>query len=310
MAVRPDPVDELVLTEAAAWLVRLQDEGRTPAVEAGLREWLAEPAHAHAFDKVTATWEVIPGAWDRRAGPAPARINAPMLVAAAVMAVVIGGLALLLPAHDPSYETRVGQQQIVTLADGTHVTLNTASRLVVSYRRGERRVRLVRGEALFEVTKDARRPFSVEVGDARVRALGTTFMIRSDPGATAVTLMEGKVEVAKTRPLEHPRPLAVLEPGERFTLSGSGAGVLDRPNAEAVTAWRRGQVIFDDVTLVSAAAELNRYSENRIAVDPTVGAMRVSGAFRYNDLQEFGEVVAKLHGLTLRQEGVTFTLHR
>ena len=233
-----------------------------------------------------------------------------MLVAAGLMALVICGLALLLRPDDPTYETRVGQQKIVTLADGSHVTLNTASKLLVSYRRGERRVRLARGEALFEVAKNPSRPFSVQIGDARVRALGTTFMVRAGPGSTAVTLLEGSVEVAKARPMERVRALAVLKPGERFTLAGADTGVLDRPGIGTVTAWRRGQVIFDDVSLAAAAAEMNRYSENRIAVDRAVGAMRVSGAFRYNDLKEFGEAVAKLHNLNLRQEGVTFTLQR
>ena len=107
-----------------------------------------------------------------------------------------------------------GSEYSLTLADGTQVWLNAASRLrfFTSDRGRERRVWL-EGEAYFEVAHDARRPFIVESGGQSIRVLGTRFNINSYEGDRAIytTLVEGSVAIA---------PLAgggevTLEPGQQ-----------------------------------------------------------------------------------------------
>ena len=311
-----DMTTDLAIAEAAAWLARLQGEGRTPATEAAFKDWLADPAHAKAFSRATETWEIIPGAAalrpERAARPmhhSRPRLGrrggllAPALVAATLIVAVVGAGAAFL-ARDPVYATAVGHQQSLTLDDGTRVALNTGSRLVVDYSRATRRVRLERGEAMFEVIKDARRPFIVVAGDEQVRALGTAFVVRRDRGRVAVVLVEGRVEVSrKAQDQAKPVRLAVLSPGERLTVRADAGVALDRPKLEAATAWRRGQVMFDDSSLIDAVAELNRYGGAQVVVgDPSLAGLRVSGVFAAQDPDAFAEAVAQLHGL--RREAV------
>ncbi len=316
-----DKKQEEARADAATWLVKLQDDARSPDLEAAFREWLdADPLHRDAFDKATELWELMPGiAAMHRIGaanenPAPAKTSnfkiAVAVAAALVLAPVAAGYVLL--NLKPSYETETGEQRTVTLSDGTHIALNTNSRLTVLYSHGFRRVRLDRGEAMFDVTHDANRPFIVLVGDDQVRALGTAFVVRRKTTGAAVTLLRGKVEISRDgqvvqaslfQPKPAPQPLAVLTPGDRALITEDAPVVLDRPPLEAATAWRDGEVIFSDTRLADAAQELARYGgRNVVLASPAIADLRVSGVFSTDKPEEFAEAVAKLHGLHVEQQ--------
>ena len=310
-------IAEVTLAEAAAWLARLQRPDRTPATEAAFQEWLREPAHFRAFARATDTWEVIPGAVKlsperRRASRRPGRLRwrAPgglglALMAGSVAVVMACGALTFHLVRDPVYATRIGEQQIFTLSDGSRVALNTDSHLEVAFTETERRVRLEHGEAMFEVTKNPDRPFVVQAGEEQVRVLGTTFTVRNDGRKVAVTLVEGRVEVTRQAPSQaRPAPVAVMKPGERLTIRADAGAAVDRPRIEAVTAWRRGEVMFDETSLIDAAAELNRYGGPQIQVgDPELASLRLSGVFQTHDPMEFARAAAALHGLRLESEG-------
>src|SRR4029077_19161785 len=91
--------------------------------------------------------------------------------------------------------TDIGERSLLVLADGSKVTLNTASAVHADYTGPERRVTLVRGEAFFDVAKDHTRPFVVSAGSRNVIAVGTAFDVRLQDRRVRVTLVEGKVRV-------------------------------------------------------------------------------------------------------------------
>ncbi len=301
--------------EAAAWLARLHGPYRSRDTDAALKAWLkADAAHEQAFERATEIWDLIPGA-DLREVPAPAphyrsRRGVLAMAAGGLALIAIGGGYTLL-SRPPVHETPVGGQQVVMLDDGTRVSLNTDSRISILYSEAERRVRLDRGEAMFEVMRNRARPFIVMAGDEQVRALGTTFIVRHDRGGRmAVTLIEGRVEVSgRTR--AGPTRIAVLIPGERVTVTPSAGAALDRPSIEAVSAWRRGEVVFEDTSLIEAAEELNRYSGDRLVVaDPSLASLRISGVFSTNDIGEAAEAIAALHRIRVRRDGADIRLTR
>ena len=92
--------------------------------------------------------------------------------------------------------TSVGERKTVTLPDGSEVTLNTDSELIVRYTSDHRRVILERGEVLFDITGESSRPFTVELDTRSSTVLGTRFNIRKLPGyELSVAVFEG-TEVA------------------------------------------------------------------------------------------------------------------
>lgn len=314
--------------EASVWIARLHGPDRSPDMEAGFRRWLAErPENAQEFEGLTEVWDLLPASVPSRAAtrlerwerseearelqamrerrPARSRPRAVFALAAcAALALAAFGALRFWP--DPAYATAVGEQRIVRLDDGTRISLNSDSRVSVAYADGERRVRLARGEALFDVARDPGRPFVVAVEGHRVTALGTSFVVRRDEGRVAVTLIEGRVVVESASvPAGRgaaagaaPPPAEVLAPGQRITLAASAPPRIDAPQLETVTAWRRGEVLLDDTPLAEAVAEMNRYDRTPIVIDrPEARALTVSGLYHTGDSAGFAESVAQMYGL-------------
>lgn len=316
--------------EAAAWIARLQSPDCCPETEAALADWLElDAAHRHAFDRATEVWGMIPAAALRQPAavsrPAPARRpreRAPFVSAAlrwspalAASLVLLLAVGVLLLGGAGGFSTAVGEQQMATLDDGTRITLNTDTRLHVRYADDLRSVALDRGEAMFEVAPNPRRPFVVTAGDTRVRALGTSFIVRRARGSVVVTLIQGKVSVTDTaaRPDGGPKAAGstILAPGERLTLTDEAGSLIDRPSIETVTAWRRGQAVFADTPLSDAVAELNRYGGPRVVLDdPRLASLRVSGVFATNDTVEFATAIAALHGLQVHHSRAEVVIAR
>ncbi len=304
-----------IAAEAAAWLARLESQGRTPATEAGLRAWLgADADHRRIFERVVDSWAIIPGAAALLGQPAAANDDAPAgpgrrlrgralgLAASLLLATfLIGGWYLQRPL---AYATAIGEQKVATLADGSRVALNADTRLSIHYDDQGRSVELDEGEAMFEVVRDPDLPFRVVAGSRVVTALGTSFIVRRRGDMVVVTLLSGKVRVDK-RNMPDPRAPAVatiLAPGERLTAAPGAPELITQTSLEAATAWRRGQVVFDDSSLSAAVAEFNRYGGTPIDLaDPRLGSLSISGVFATNDPAEFASAVAALHDLRVER---------
>lgn len=220
------------------------------------------------------------------------RIGYAMLASAAsiVLAVTLV-LFVNLTTAPVVYSTMVGEQRTIILPDQSLVRLNTNSRVAVDYDDNERRLRLERGEALFEVVKDPVYPFKVYAAKGVAVAVGTKFnVVATDSGAT-VTVIEGQVQVIPNADLKASRlPFSLddqqlLQDGETITYDDSGrmerAGIGD---TERINAWQEGKLAFSNMRLQDAVAEHNRYTQVKIVVgDKTLNSMLVSGVLRIGD---------------------------
>lgn len=331
----PEPsarVTPEIAAEAAVWVTRLHGPQRTRQMEQECLAWQQRSAvHREAFERCTDTWEGVPRvtlasafvaarAQDGHEGAGVWHLGTLRWAsAAALVLAVIAGTAGYEHWRDRGvYATGVGEQQLVVLDDGTRMTLNTDTQVRVDLEPKQRAVSIRRGEALFEVAKDPLRPFVVRAGGSEVVAIGTVFDVRFAPragggkDALAVTLIEGRVALQPVAGASGLAPAHAVRmmAGERVRLSGSQVGPdqaarpeLDRPNLEQVVAWKRSEAVFDDVSLVDAVSEMNRYSRTPITLLRPSGFadMRVSGVYRTGDTAAFATAVAALHGLQVQQ---------
>jgi transmembrane sensor len=329
-AIPGDEVPDALIAEASVWIARLHGPDRKDA-ERGLRRWLERGSdHARAFGLVADTWEETENLqrvmrWETPP-PSSAHIRrrrpltvARLATAAAVIVVLAIGAAFYW--HLSGISTGIGEQRQIALEDGTRVFLNTASRISVSYDEHERRVELKEGEVLFEVAKQPQRPFVVRAGDREIRALGTSFAVRRDASGhrVSVTLVEGSVSVSASRSsgiagllAAAPAPAAAgaqapqsisLSAGQRLTFSPDARVTVDMPELDEVTAWRRGQVVLDDMRLADAVAELNRYSGVQLVVEqPQTAALLVNGLFQTGDSESFAIAMEQTYGLRIVKE--------
>jgi transmembrane sensor len=331
---RPNVTREIA-AEAAVWIARLHGPSRTPQMEQECRAWQASsPAHRAAFERCTDVWQDIPrigvatayeGVASRRAAStrsSGARREAAwrwIVTSAAAGALAVAAVAVLHWRGENAYRTNVGEQRLVVLADGSRMLMNTDTRLRVDFATSQRTVDVSQGEAFFEVTKDAQRPFVVRIAGSEVVAVGTAFSVRYAPSPHAddrlvVTLVEGQVKV---RPAVHqagdalaPTQPVLMKAGDRLLLDRSSRDAaapvavrVDRPNVERVMAWKRSEAVFDETSLKDAVAEMNRYDRTPIVLLDGLDAsdLRVSGQYRTSDSVGFASAVAALHGLSLHE---------
>jgi transmembrane sensor len=279
--------DDHARAEAAAWIS-------------------ADPANAVAYARMDAVWD---SARCLRAGPElaidlgaqdlePARPRWSATrrgFAAGLIAAAGAGVGLAVPSvrrllFGQSIHTAIGERRDVALADGSIVRLNTASRVQVRMTETARIVRLIDGEALFDVAHDENRPFLVDVGHARIRAVGTEFNVRIRSELVELTVTEGTVAVAET---DERRPLD----DQMHVTAGHGALIrrgmvarasLDSESFRQRTAWREGVIELDGNTVEQAVTEFNRYRDKPMVVgDQAIATMRVGGRFGISESEKF-----------------------
>ena len=282
-----------VQAEAAVWLARLRSEERTAVDEAAFRAWLNEDErHAVAFEHLQAAWDAA-GAYVRMPGPEPLRegISRRLVLGASagLAAAAAGVIAWVRTDSGLRYRTGPRERRQFALADRTQVTLDGDSAMEVRFSGSARQVTLERGRAYFDVAHDPSRPFIARAAGHEVIALGTAFEIDHASAALAVLLVEGKVAVRSAR------DEAFLRPGDRLVIRGNATASRDRPDLARLTAWQRGQLIFDGDRLVDAVAQMNRYSSRPMAVaDPLLRDRQLSGAFSTGDPGAFARSVGLL----------------
>jgi transmembrane sensor len=222
----------------------------------------------------------------------------------AASVIVAAGLGWwLTPSRPEQFQTTVGEQRSVMLADGSRVTLNTASKIEVRLQADHRVVQLLQGEALFEVAHDAQRPFEVHAGNVVVRAVGTQFDIDRRAMRTAVTVVEGRVAMIAAD--SYTGNLPVLSAGDRVVVDSAGPGALEHDvNLAEATAWTQHQLVFHHRPLGEVADEFNRYNVGRIEIrSPSLREQEVTGTFRSNDVASFVAVLAGIPGVQVVDGG-------
>lgn len=295
MASRATPAE--IDDAAADWIWRLDREGRTPELEAELASWRAQDSrHEGALLRAEAVWLTLDQTL--RVTPLrPARSrSAPLLKRRGVLlgagSSLAAGFAALYFGLGTRYDTTLGEIRRVPLKDGSTAAINTASAVDIAFTPKVRRVKLLRGEAWFQVAKNAEVPFVVEAGRARVQAVGTAFAVRALGQGAEVLVSEGVVEAW----VEGARDKAIrIAAGGRAVIADNAVqAVASGPSeVDRALAWRDGKIDLAGETLAAAVTEFNRYNSRRIVVsDPELAEQRLYGVFRTDDPVGFSRSVA------------------
>ncbi|MBP6506868.1 MAG: FecR domain-containing protein [Opitutaceae bacterium] len=309
---------------AAHWRMR-QDLGLAPAEQAEFAEWLgASPAHATAWLDVNATvqafarlrsngqTEELAAELERRRQHRNWRNLWRTATGLAAAAAVVCGLVFFFP-QPPAPESAAGSTSPVliraerrTLPDGSQVTLNSGAAIAVNYTVARREVRLLKGEAFFNVVKDAAHPFVVFSGEVAVHAVGTAFAVQLSGGAVDVLVTEGKVAVGRTdeNPIDGSKSSTPAEPvmlkaGNRLVVAGDlpqdevlQPRAVDAEEISRRLAWSRPRLQLLDTTLSDAIALLNRENgKTTIMAEPSVAKLRLTGTFQADDARGFVQLL-------------------
>lgn len=229
------------------------------------------------------------------------------LIGGAAAAAACLAVALLRP-HAADFQTGVGEQRRVTLADGSVAQINTDSALDVTYMPDRRRIDLHQGEAWFQVAHNRQRPFEVQAGPVHVRATGTAFSVRRRAEGVQVIVSEGRVlawvEGSPQAPLAIAMGEQVLIPTAATSAPGAAAPRPTETRIADALAWRQGEIALNGETAAQAALEFNRYSTRSLRVEnPQAARYQLVGYFQTNQSLEFAQAVARLTHTSVSQNG-------
>jgi transmembrane sensor len=276
--------DDPIKHEAYEWLIRFMSGEMKPADVDAMKTWFGQsPAHAAAYAEVRRVWQAISPAasavmqhqgratlFEGAAVAPPRALSRRGLIAGGLAATAAAaGYLVVRPPFDlwPSfaeltadYRTGIGEQRRITLADAVSLDLNTRTSIIIrSQAEDTNRIELVSGE-LAAFADAAASPLTVLAAAGRVTATKANFNLRCIGGEVRVSCVKGDLEV------ERPGITLSLAAGQQVDYRGQGTGAVAAMNPDMVTAWQRGQLIFDATPVAEVIDEVNRYRPGRIVL--------------------------------------------
>ena len=325
----PPPDKQSINQQACAWIVRLDSREPTAEDRAALHQWMRQsPQHKAEIERLAKLWgqlNVLAELAVPHEKPQFHRLprnRSPWVAVFAIAATLVVSLGVLfqtglvnrlLPGGPQIYVTVVGEQKRIPLKDGSIMLLNTNSRAEVDYSAETRQVRLLSGEAHFEVEHDAERPFLVHAGNGTVRAVGTAFSVYVKRDVVNVTVTEGTVELKTAARPSDPQPgepgqsqetpqapnavkeetgpltTALVRAGQRAKADGAIESIetVEKATLEREQSWRQGILRFSGEPLEKVVEEISRYTSQTIEIeDPALRNLRFGGVFKIGETEK------------------------
>ena len=299
--------------QALDWLLRLQQSPGDPQLRGEFEQWCAsDAANAQAYHKAERVWQLTgqlapttTQLWPKaEVLPLPVKRKPRRrwwlgaAVAACLLVAVAPNLSLRLQAD---YRTAQGETRDITLADGSVVQLDSDTAIAVDYSGDHRDVKLLAGQAFFEVKPDKAKPFHVRADDVGVTVTGTAFNVELRPGRVGVDVQHGSVRVEDTADAQVLAAALTAGQGLRY---GDGRVQLHAFVPMQAAAWRQGQLIADDQTVAELVQALAPYMPGKVMLhDDALGAKRVTGVYDLRKPEAALRAVIRPHGGEVRSYG-------
>lgn len=326
-----------VTAEACAWIAQLETGELSKADMNAFREWIGRsPKHAAEIKQLAAisnemnvlTGMALPidAAAKQHSSTVSVKRARPgfalgLAFSAAVLALSILFVGYLNPSIETfAYRTAVGESQTITLPDGSIIQLNTNSSLEVAYDKNDRKIRLISGEAYFDVAPSAARPFWVYADDHLIRVVGTAFLVSLLEDEFELMVTEGRVELAVTPVSEltvdeietnyrldqnqqaPPRESVTLIAGQSVsfteTIQVAFADTVSDAEQRRELSWQEGLHDFSNTSLEEIVQELSRYNGLKYEFrDPELRDLKFGGVFRIGETQPLFDALASSYGI-------------
>lgn len=315
--------------QASRWFVKLRSGAVTPKLDRQFRRWLrSDPVNESAYERCELSLtlarelendpelssllrECSALSEEYKAGKPGIMgtisnwlMGYQRMAATAALVMLAVGLSLLWQAQPVMYETAIGEQRTIVLTDNSTVELNTNTEIAVDYDTNSRQIRLIRGEAFFEVAHNPDRPFEVLAGNGVVTAIGTAFGVSLENSRVTVSVLEGIVAVAPLAKSSD-SPLNEIPVPQRLHVNESinywNSGVVAEvqvADKNRINAWRQGKLNYDNLRLADAIREHNRYTTKKIILgSDEIKNLTISGVLHIGDTDSLVYLLEQSLGL-------------
>jgi transmembrane sensor len=308
---------EIIENEAADWLARLDGGNLSAEDRAALRSWLSQdPEHGRTLKSYASIWvdmDVLLNDSPNIAKTDSLNVFSQLIhtkaASFALATIVLCAVSVIIWTKNQSvapetsfHVTSVGIQQVERFNDGSTAHINTDSMIETEFSDSARIVRLLRGEAMFDVTHDPERPFIVYAGNRAVRAIGTKFVVRLTSDNLIVTVTDGQVQLSKRSKdtknvmVGEEQEVILVSEGEEVEVSDKTAvpktKEIQNDELDRRLSWLKGQLVFNNERLEQVIQEVSRYIPDKIIIDdPNLRDIRISGRFEVGDTDALLEAI-------------------
>ncbi len=157
----------------------------------------------------------------------------------------------------------------------------------------------VKGQAYFEVAKDAAKKFIVTSGNLQTEVLGTHFNVDAygDEAMIRVTLLEGSIKAYQTN---NALSNVTLKPGEQAQMIFAGNKLQTIPgvNLEEVMAWKNGRFLFEGTDIQAVMRQVARWYNVEVEFTTPMNYSCVADIARdvpISDLLKIFELTGMMH---------------
>jgi transmembrane sensor len=316
-------INQQIKQQARSW-VRCLNRGLTDSEKPQLIAWLNQnPLHHQAIYKATSVFDninelnelngIFPLEKNNRLSAFSAKSLFFMIALLGLFTILLSKSLSTYSLFTPnksviSFQTNIGEKNNVLLADGSKVTLNTHSKIIVNYTQGHRNIDLIYGEVQFDVAKDKTRPFTVTSGVKSFTALGTVFNIQKNNELDMELIVsEGQVLVSDNHSRSTLTTLIDIESNKQDSImiitDGEKSVIenkvqqqtlkLSKAQAEQELSWQQGMLIFKGETLRQALSEVSRYTNVQFEIaNDEVSNIKIAGYFKAGDINGLLESLA------------------
>ena len=326
--------EEKIAAEARQWSIELESEDVDSHVLRQFHAWRdANPRHAEVFEKTDRVWRGMAQmqhlqAYAKlpKAEPKDGLFSVVqefvksllqpkgMAITGMAMACVLAVGIMLMPGMSSvdesvntyAFTTQVGEVRDFILEDGSVMTLGAHSSAKISFSAKLRKVVLVKGDGLFNVTHNPERPFVVVTGQTETRVLGTIFVVERDGDEVTVGVKEGKVRVGKPTDgtVSSDDEAKILRPGLIVEADTNGkVGETEEIDAESIGAWRTGRLVYENAKLKDIVSDMNRYSDLHVVLaDKATEELKLTIAFELDEAEETVDTIAEVLSLQVNRD--------
>ncbi|MEM5552872.1 FecR domain-containing protein [Pseudoalteromonas neustonica] len=289
--------NQQVFEQATLWLLRLKDEPSEQQIH-NWQKWLKIcPQNAEAFEESVLLdaklGNLSQQSMERLLALLPksnikkVSFIRPLVALAASLAVIAVSFFHFNASRPTIYLTQIGETASFILSDGSQILLDSDTELNVEYSDNTRRIELLKGQVIFDVTPEKQRPFIVVVEEIDIKVLGTQFNVNRLKDQVVVAVKKGKVKV--TDPTV----------GDVFLTANQGYNSInDRQfnlTETQFAIWQQGRIQFSNTPLNFAVEQLNRYQDKPFKLKQTsLNQLSLSGTYQLNDIDNTAKLLPKV----------------
>jgi transmembrane sensor len=312
--------------QAARWFARMQNAEPDHPERGSFEAWLmSSDLHAAAYSRLSNIWERFDSTSSLQAIASAAessrhlndehseklrrRVIQGISCLALIAVSAVFGFQLWsanTPLMQMASRTEIGQVKKEVLEDGSELVINSDTEMTIRYYRDRRTVHIARGEVIFNVAKDAERPFIVDSDLAKVTVLGTRFVVNRLKTMVRVSVDHGRVKVEN--PQQDAESPLILTNGQVAEIPASQLPKRVERNAMDAFSFESGTIAFEEANLSEIAEVLSRHYGKRVMVKPSQMDPRVTALVQISNIDGFLRTLPRIAAVNVIEEQGRTTL--